>query len=426
MTRKTKRKKTETPVNRAPLVTIKQRNDDLLHDLQNMKEKDAVKYGTHLMKMVSGNSEYEGLIFNIAQLLFVIKKYELEKKPGGLMSKIFKQTLAKEGSAYILPQVVDGPYVTRAKAVIDQKFSASDIHEDKMALAIAKASLEMHGKVVQGVKISLAEVPLFHIVLGASMEIIQKITKKDKIDKKGAQLDKESAIAEFPRWNTDFLEFEKKIVNQLRSHISESSTQLILPDGLTTRLQARISQRLQEGSLREEMLVAATKEHPQGKVKSSAISALKDDAALFLDADLLQYRGALAQYWERSLKDQFQEFTYLPYAYLTFFIQVNKELLLPFFIQQAVLHSFARKFQTPDAQQLMREGSMKKNKDEELFCLLGARAAGQHDGELVLQIIVLLKGLEMGGEAQLLAQEFLQQPDAEQDKNHKKISKEIS
>lgn len=423
MARKSKKKRSNTPqASRAPIVSIKQKDEQLMQDLQGMKQKDAIKYGTHLMKMVSGNPDYEGLIFNIPRLLFLLKKYELEKKPSGLKSKIFKQSLAKEGSAYVLPQIVDGSYVARSKQLIESRFNSSEDHADKMALAIAKASLEMHGKVVQGVKVPMSEVPLFHIALSASMEIIQKVTKKEKVDKNGSQLDADIATDVFPRWKEDFIEFESKLKNELRTESLNAQKEIFLPAESTLILRRHLHQALENGQLQLDKLIS--KSGTEVKIKPGAATILKELAEKNLTNEILLQRRAISSLLESALKDNYTEIAYLFYAYFSFFQDVNPELLLPIYINQTLLHYASEDYSSASAEEILKKASKVGSKESELLYLNAAYRLENKQGEILLKISSLCKNLAYFAEQRILIEDYLQNDANKDDANYNKVAKE--
>jgi hypothetical protein len=424
MARKNKKRTTSSQVDRAPIVNIRQRDEKLAQDLQNLNQKDAIKYSNHLMHLVSGDPEFIDLIFNIPELIHYLKKYEMEKKPGLIKSKLFKAGFAKAGAEYLLPLVVDGPYITKAKGAVMRKFNANPTHEDKMALAIARASLEMHGKVVQGKRIPIQEVPLFHIALSASLEIIQKISKGDKKNKDetdrvfvaGGEIQ-----AIFPRWQTDQKIYHKNLENEVRNALDESFHLEIFSPAITAGLEKLIYTEIQKGEMDTASLAAYI---DSKKMKSEMLSRLSPLARQAMVQDLVERRNVISKCLEKNLHDNFSEKIYTFFAYLFFIASPDVELLLPIYINQALLNLKQKNFNEPKSNYFLDQARSAKGKETELMNLMAAFSLGETNGEHIFKIAQLLRDLELNPEARNLYRRFLDKPESEKDEAYKKIKRE--
>lgn len=420
--RKQKRKSTSaSQVSRSPMVNIKQRDDDLASDLQNMKQKDAVKYSSHLMKMVGENPDYNDLLFNIPHLMYVLKKYELDQKPGAIKKKLMKQSIAKDSSAYVLPEIVTPAYSARARNLVNKKFQEDLDKDDKMALAIAKASLEMQGKVVQGNKVSISDIPLYQISLSASMDVIKKITKAGKDEKNLNLSDAAQATELFPRWQQDVQEFSELLEKSTRSAANDAKNSLFLPEPATALLQQHI---VAEFPQQDENSQELREFEQKRRLKSSLFTRLKELGQKSIYQELIQGKEALARSLEKSLADNFSDIGYQAFAYLFFLDEPAEETLMPIYIYQGLLHLTQNNFQAPQASDYLTQAKKASTKEEELLSLLAAYNLGERGSEQVQQIASLYKDLDLDYKVREIYENFLEQDGAKKDKAYKKIQKE--
>lgn len=420
-----KRTATQSAIERSPIVNIKQRDQKLVDDLQKMNQRDAIKHSDHLMKLIAGEPEFQDLIFNIPLLMHLLKKYELEKKPGGLKGKLFKQMFAKTGTKYLLPQVVDSHYVHRAKNIVSKKFSSNPNHEDRMALAIARASLEMHGKVFKGSRVSLFEIPLFQITLSISLEVIEKISKGEKGskgNKYGESLDYERAKSLFPRWEGDITIYQKKLEDELTRLVDESASMEIFDEAVTINLQKTVVSEITRGSINKEMM---EKYSESRKFKGEILDALRPEARKTILDDLVKRRNLINLSLEKALVKEFSEKVFNVFAYLRFILNPNIEMLLPIYINQAIFALRAKSFEPGNSGYYSERASRSPSRESELLNLEASYRLGRSDGETIYKMGQLFKEFSLVDELKNTYQKFINEPGSGDDKFFKKIQKDM-
>ncbi len=454
MGRKTKRKKTNQSISRAPIVSIKQRDEQLANDLKNMKQKDAVKYSMRLVKLISDDPNYQDLIFNLPLLGHWAKRYKLEKKSHGLKQKIFKQKMAQDSAQFIVPKLVNARYVANARNVIEKQLNSDPTYEDKMALMIAKASLEMHGKVVKDIKIGIAEVPLFQIAFAASNEFAKKLAKnynsttddkqekKDQIDKNNLNdeitneddsfpdIENEKGSQLFPRWEQDMEEYHETLARELRQISNDAKNSLFLPEQATVLLQKEILNNINQGHIdRTELENFAQKKRLSSETQAKIFAI----AEKTIQKDIYDFQEILILNIEKSLKDNFHELAYLVFSYLPYWHRKTAEPgvessshLINIYAYQAFLQMLTNDNKIKSAQDWQDMTQRAKSKEEQLLCLCAAYKLGDMAGKTVYQMGNLYKSLNIRHGNKKLYQAFLANENAAKDKFFKKISKDFN